>query len=63
MEPLEELERVEIHRAGSAEQGGWISRGFGRKTAATTVVWQSRVQGVTTLRTRINYSRNRAVGL
>jgi hypothetical protein len=63
MEPLEELERVEIHRAGSAEQGGWVSRGFGRKAPSTSVVWQSRVRGVTVLRTRITYARSRPIGV
>jgi predicted RNase H-like nuclease (RuvC/YqgF family) len=63
MEPLEEVERVEIHRAGSAEQGGWVSRRFGRKVPGTTVVWQSRVTGVTVLRTRLTYQRSRPIGV
>jgi hypothetical protein len=63
MEPLEELERVDIHRAGSAEQGGWVSRRFGRKVPSTTVVWQSRVKGVTVLRTRLTYARTRSIGV
>ena len=57
MEPLEELERQEIHRGGTPEQGGWISRQFGRKAPTTTVLWYSRVDGVTVLRTRITYMR------
>jgi len=58
-EPLEELARVEIHRGGTAEQGGWISRNFGRKVPCTTVLWYSRVIGATVLRTRITYKRSR----
>lgn len=63
MEPLEELERVDIHRAGSAEQGGWVSRRFGRKVPSTVVFWQSRVKGVTVLRTRVTYARTRPIGV
>lgn len=63
MEPLEALERVEIHRGGTADQGGWISRRFGRKQPCTTVLWHSRVAGVTVLRTRITYTRSRSLGL
>jgi hypothetical protein len=62
MEPFEELDRVEMHRAGSAEQGGWVSRRFGHKVPSTTVVWQSRVTGVTVLRTRLTYARSRPIG-
>ena len=50
-------------RAGSAEQGGWVSRRFGCKEPSTTVVWQSAVRGVTVLRTRITYTRTRPIGL
>jgi hypothetical protein len=63
LEPLEDVERVEIHRAGTPNQGGWISRTFGAKQPTTTVVWHSRVQGDTTLRTRITYTRSRARAL
>jgi hypothetical protein len=63
MEALEELDKVEIHRAGSAQQGGWVSRRFGCKVPSTTVVWQSAVRGVTVLRTRLTYSRMRSIGL
>ena len=63
MDALEELEKVEIHRAGSAEQGGWVSRRFGCKVPSTTVVWQSAVRGLTVLRTRITYSRSRPIGI
>jgi len=59
LEPLEPLERVEIHRAGTALQGGWVSRSFGSKQPATTVLWCSRISGDTVLRTRINYTRSR----
>jgi hypothetical protein len=63
IEPREELESVQLHHGGSAEQGGWISRGFGTKVPCTTVHWNSRVTGVSVLRTRITYSRVRALGL
>jgi hypothetical protein len=63
MESLEELDKVEIHRAGSAQQGGWVSRRFGCKVPSTTVVWHSAVRGVTVLRTRLSYSRMRPIGL
>lgn len=63
MEALEELEKVEIHRAGSAEQGGWVSRRFGCKVPSTTVVWQSAVKGVTVLRMRLTYARSRPIGI
>jgi hypothetical protein len=63
LEPLEELHEVQVHRAGTAEQGGWISRRFGRKEPSTTVHWYSRIQGHTTLRTRIGYSRSRGFGV
>jgi hypothetical protein len=59
MEPLEPLERVEIHRGGTPMQGGWVSRSFGSKQPTTTVLWHSRVAGDTVLRTRISYSRSR----
>ncbi|MEO8062072.1 MAG: alginate lyase family protein [Pseudomonadota bacterium] len=62
-EPIEEPERVELHRGGSAEQGGWISRSFGHKVPCTTVLWHSRVRGDTVLRTRITYTRTRFGGV
>jgi hypothetical protein len=63
MEPVEPLERVEIHRGGTAEQGGWVSRRFGHKLPGTTVLWHSRVTGSTTLNTRITYTRTRSLGV
>jgi hypothetical protein len=54
---------VEVHRAGTAEQGGWVSRRFGHKRPSTTVVWHSRIVGQTTLRTRISYKRTRGGGV
>jgi hypothetical protein len=59
MEPLEALQLTEIHRGGTPAQGGWVSRTFGRKQPATTVSWQSQVDGTTVLRTRIRYARSR----
>jgi hypothetical protein len=63
LEPLEEVTEVHIHRGGSADQGGWVSRQFGRKQPATSVHWQSRVTGQTTLRTRITWTRSRGPGV
>jgi hypothetical protein len=62
-EPLEQDTEVQVQRAGSAEQGGWISRQFGRKQPITTVYWISRVTGQTTLRTRISWTRTRGAGI
>jgi hypothetical protein len=63
LEPREELESVQLHTGGGPDQGGWVSRSFGRKQPATTVHWTSRIRGVTVLRTRISYTRSRALGL
>ncbi len=63
LEPLDELMEVHVHRAGTAEQGGWISRRFGRKEPCTTVHWHSRITGQTVLRTRISWNRTRGLGL
>jgi hypothetical protein len=63
LEAQEELREVQVHRAGGARQGGWISRRFGIKVPCTTVHWYSPVRGHTTLRTRITYSRSRGFGL
>ena len=54
---------MQLHRGGRPEQGGWISRSFGRKQPCTTVHWNSRVAGVTVLRTRITYTRSRSIGI
>jgi len=62
-EAFEEPDRVEVHRGGGPEQGGWVSRNFGRKVPCTTVLWHSRVRGDTVLRTRITYTRSRFRGL
>jgi hypothetical protein len=62
-ESVEELDSVQIHRGGTHEQGGWVSRSFGCKQPSTSVHWYSRVAGHTLLRTRITYSRSRDIGL
>jgi len=59
LEPLEPLDRVEIHRGGNPTQGGWISRSFGLKQRTTTVLWHSDITGVTVLQARIRYTRSR----
>ena len=51
--PLEPLAESQLIRGGTAEQGGWISRGFGRKQPCATLEWVSEITGPTTLRTRI----------
>jgi hypothetical protein len=61
-EPLEDVDSMQLVRGGTAEQGGWVSRRFGRKLPSTTAHWHSRVKGVTVLRTRITYTRSRDVG-
>jgi hypothetical protein len=63
MEPLEQLSAVHVHRGGTAEQGGWISRRFGVKQPTTTVHWHAQVTGQTTLRTRISWTRSRGPGI
>jgi hypothetical protein len=62
-DPGETLQEVQVHRAGTATQGGWISRRFGHKEPCTTVHWYSRITGHTVLRTRISYTRSRVLGL
>ena len=63
MEPLEDLSEVHLHRGGTPEQGGWISRRFGVKQPTTTVHWHAPVNGQTTLRTRITWTRSRGTGI
>jgi hypothetical protein len=63
LEPAEPLQEFQMHRAGSVEQGGWVSRRFGHKMPCTTVHWYSRVTGQSVLRTRITYTRSRQLGL
>jgi hypothetical protein len=46
-------DRVLTFRGGAPDEGGWVSRGFGRKEPATTVAWESVIDGRTTIRTYI----------
>jgi len=46
-------DRVLTLRAGKSAEGGWISRGFGRKEPTTTVAWASAVEGPTSFHTYI----------
>jgi hypothetical protein len=55
--PLEKPDEVCVWRGGSAEQGGWVSRSFGRKRPCTTVVWRAAIEGETRLATRIRCRR------
>jgi hypothetical protein len=52
--PVDRPAHVHLYRGGTAEQGGWISRRFGRKVPTTTAVWQSHIHGTTALHTRIH---------
>jgi hypothetical protein len=61
LEPMEPLDRMEIHRGGNPTQGGWISRNLGRKERTTTVLWHSSISGATVLQARIRYARARNV--
>lgn len=45
--------RALVFRGGTADEGGWVSRGFGRKEPTTTVAWESVIEGVTEIRTYI----------
>jgi hypothetical protein len=51
--PVEPLVGSQLIRGGTAQQGGWISRAFGRKQPCATLEWVSEIVGPTTLRTRI----------
>jgi hypothetical protein len=62
LQPQEPVDRIEVYRGGSADQGGWISRRFGYKAPCTTVAWRSAIRGATELRTRILYSRSGSSG-
>ena len=46
-------DQVLSFRGGQAEEGGWVSRGFGRKEPSTTVAWQFDIKGRAVLRTYI----------
>jgi hypothetical protein len=63
VEPLEDPDEIHLHRGGTSEQGGWVSRRFGHKVPTTTAHWHSRVTGQTTLRTRITWTRSRGLGI
>jgi Heparinase II/III-like protein len=52
--PVDLPAHVHLYRGGTPEQGGWISRSFGRKEPTTTVAWQSHIHGTTALHTRIH---------
>jgi len=48
-----EPDRVLSFRGGTPEEGGWVSRGFGRKEPTTTVAWEWTIEGTAVLRTYI----------
>lgn len=51
--PVDPPQSVRVHRGGSPEEGGWISRRFGRKTPSMTVMWESTIEASACLRTRL----------
>jgi hypothetical protein len=55
--PLEPLSGSRLIRGGSAAEGGWISRRFGRKQPCATLEWVCDITGPTTLRSRIECVR------
>jgi hypothetical protein len=50
-------ERVLTFRGGKPDEGGWVSRSFGRKEPATTVAWEAKIKGPTVFRTHIYVSK------
>ena len=58
LEPMEPVDRVEIHHGGGPMEGGWVSRTLGRKERTTSVLWHSSISGVTVLQARIRYTRS-----
>ncbi|HVF16244.1 MAG TPA: alginate lyase family protein [Steroidobacteraceae bacterium] len=46
-------DRVLTYRGGTDREGGWVSRGFGRKQPTTTIGWESLIEGRTVIRTDI----------
>lgn len=50
---LEPLENSRLIRGGTAADGGWVSRAFGRRQPCSTLEWNSLITGPTVLRTRI----------
>src|SRR5690606_4456687 len=55
---IDENDVEAVLRNGSTQPiGGWVSRGFRRKSPAPTLVYLSRISGGTTLRTRIRIER------
>jgi hypothetical protein len=49
-------ERILTFRGGKPDEGGWVSRSFGRKEPATTVAWEARINGPAVFRTHIYVS-------
>jgi hypothetical protein len=46
-------DRVLSFHGGKPDEGGWVSRSFGRKEPAPTIAWESRIDGATTVHTYI----------
>jgi len=46
-------QRVVSFRAGAADEGGWVSRGFGRKEPSTTIGWEAQIAGTAVFKTYI----------
>lgn len=51
--PLETLTSSRLIRGGTAADGGWVSRAFGRREPCSTLEWNSLITGSTVLHTRI----------
>jgi hypothetical protein len=51
--PESAVDRIDVFRGGSPTQGGWVSKSFGCKEPATTVVWNSQMKSTAVFRTLI----------
>jgi hypothetical protein len=51
---------VEMYRGQTSPKRGWVSRRFGHKQVATTVVWRSEINGTSRMETAIECSRGGA---
>lgn len=56
--PLESVTATRLVTAGTAAEGGWISRSFGHREPAPTLRWENLIEGDTELRTLIEVTRD-----
>jgi hypothetical protein len=47
----------EVHRGGLSPILGWVSRGFDRRHATTTIVWRAKLMAPAVLRTLLEITR------